>query len=229
MSYRQAKALLFDFDGILIDTESPALESWQEIFDEHGHELGLSEWASCLGTVGGFDPIQHLETLIGARIDDPDTLIAKRSARQTELLAKEMLRPGVESHLESASELGLKVAIVSSDTDDWITMNLDRVGWEGEWHHINCANGDRARAKPLPVLYEETLEALELSAEEAIAFEDSPNGIRAAKEAGLFCVVVSNQVTATLDLSGGDLLLRSFEDMSLDQVLEIASRSESDR
>lgn len=218
------EALLFDFDGIVIDTEVPELTAWQEVFEEHGHTLSLAEWAACVGTVGGFDAVGRLQELLGRPLDDPRGLDERRRTRLMELVAAEGLRPGVAAYLDRGLELGLQVAIVSSSTTDWITSNLARVGRAEGWAGIHCANGDVGRAKPLPCLYEEALAALGVDAGAAVAFEDSPNGIRAAKAAGIFCVVVPNAVTREFDLGEGDLLIESFEDMPLDEVLRAAAR-----
>lgn len=224
VSRDRIRALLFDFDGIVVDTEVPSLRAWQEVFEEHGHTLALEEWVACVGTVGGFDPAARLEELLGRPLDDREGLNQRRAQRQLALTAAQGLRPGVAAYLDRARELGLDVAVVSSGTTEWITSNLARVGRAEGWARIHCADGDVTRAKPLPCLYEEALAALGVGAHAAVAFEDSPNGIRAAKAAGIFCVVVPNPVTRGLDLSEGDLLLESFEDMSLDEVVHVAER-----
>lgn len=224
MSRNGIAALLFDFDGIVIDTEVPSLRAWQEVFEEHGHTLTLGEWAACVGTVGGFDPLARLEELLGDPLEDRPGVEERRRRRDHDLVTAEGLRPGIASYLDRAREMGLDVAIVSSATDEWITTNLARVGRSDGWVRFHCANEDATRAKPLPCLYEEALDALGIDAGAAVAFEDSPNGIRAAKAAGLFCVVVPNAVTRELDLSEGDLILDSFEDMPLDDVLRAAAR-----
>lgn len=213
------EALLFDFDGLLIDTEVPGLTTWQEVFTEHGHELSLEEWMVGVGTVGGFDPLARLQELLGQPLDDPEAVRERSRARGLELVDAQGLRPGAASYLDRALDLGLRVAIVSSSETEWITSNLDRVGRSEGWECIHCANGDVARAKPLPRLYEEALESLGVEAGAAIAFEDSPHGIRAAKAAGIFCVAVPNGVTRNFDLSESDLRIESFEDMSLDELL----------
>lgn len=220
---RQIKALLFDFDGVVIDTEVAAFQAWKEVYSEFGQELTLDDWASCLGTVGGFSPLARLtELLPGVDLERVDE---RRWKRKLELLKSETLRPGLAAYLTDALEMGLRVAIVSSDTDEWITTNLTRIERLDGWALIKCANGDAKRAKPLPCLYEEALEELAISSSEAIAFEDSPNGIRAAKTAGLFCCVIPNPVTESLDLSGGDLQLSSFEDVPLEDIISRARNS----
>ena len=82
-----------------------------------------------------------------------------------------------------------------------------------------CADGDASRAKPRPTLYLEALDALGVSPENAIAFEDSPNGIDAARAARIFCVAVPNAVTAQLDLSHADLVVGSLEDLPLVELV----------
>ena len=221
MSCVRTKALLFDFDGIVVDTEGPALRAWQEVYDAHGQVLTLDDWASGIGTVGGFEPLGHLEGLLGRPLEDRAGIDERCRARNGQLVEAEGLRPGLDDLLARAAELGLQIAIVSSDHSSWIEWNLERVGRSEGWACVNCANGDAARAKPSPRLYEEALDTLGLAPSEAVVFEDSPNGIRAAKAAGIFCVAVANPVTASLDLSAADVRVDSFEELALDDVLAL--------
>ncbi len=214
------RGLLFDFDGLLIDTETPGRRSWEEIYREHGHELPLDQWATKIGTIGTpFDPATHLGELLGTELDR-EALVARRRARHRELIDLEDLRPGVDDYLSTAVERGLRTAIVSSSDDDWIEAKLTRLGHGHDWAAIVAANGDVERAKPRPTLYLDALDRLGLRADEAIAFEDSPNGVRAAKAANIFCVAVPNPVTATLAFDEADLLLESFADLPLEKLLE---------
>lgn len=212
------RGLLFDFDGLLVDTESPAYASWREIFAEHGHELDPARWAAAIGTVEGFDPLLHLEELTGATLDRDD-ITRRRLARKHALNDLEPLRAGVRGYLDDAVSLRLRSAIVTSDTREWIEANVARLELEHPWDLIVCADGDAVRAKPAPTMYLEALAGLDLRPDEAVAFEDSPNGIRAAKDSGLFCVAVPNPVTEGLDLSLADLRLGSLEDLSLRDLL----------
>jgi HAD superfamily hydrolase (TIGR01509 family) len=213
------RGLLFDFDGLLVDTESPGLATWQEVYREHGHELPLDRWATIVGTVGGFDPLDHLEELVGPL--DRQQVLAGQRERELALVDVEELRPGVLACLERAEELGLATAIVSSASRRWVDRHLGRLERAEHFAVIVTADGDEERAKPAPTLYLEALDRLGLSVGEAIAFEDSPNGIRAAKAAGLFCVGVPNRVTATLGLEEADLLLGSLGDVELDDLIAV--------
>jgi HAD superfamily hydrolase (TIGR01509 family) len=213
------KALLFDFDGTLVDTESVEFRAWEQTFLAHDVKLALERYGVGVGTLEGFDPLTELESLLGHEIDR-EGIDQRRRALEFELLASEVLRPGVHEYLEAARELGLRVAIVSSSTDEWIGDNLARLDRSHGWECIIAANGDVARAKPAPTLYLEALETLGVAASEAVAFEDSANGALAAQRAGIFCVAVPNPITAHLEVQG-DLNLGSFEELPLAHLLEI--------
>jgi beta-phosphoglucomutase-like phosphatase (HAD superfamily) len=213
------RGLLFDFDGLLVDTETPSRLVWEELYNEHGHELPRDQWATLVGTIGApFDPLGHLEELVGRSLDR-DALHARRRTREFELIDLEELRPGVESYFADAERLGLRTAVVSSSDDDWIERHLGRLGHLEGLDAIVAANGDAARAKPRPDLYLDALVRLELESSEAIAFEDSPNGVTAAKAAGLICVAVPNPITATLALDHADLVLESLADVTLAELI----------
>ena len=212
------RGLLFDFDGLIVDTETPSRASWQELYREHGHELPLDRWATLVGTVGGWDPFKTLEELVGPV--DRVALRERRLARELELGEIEELRPGVLEYLEEAERRGLATAIVSSSSNWWIDRHLGRLERAEHFDAIVAANGDEERAKPRPTLYLEALDRLGLGAEEAVAFEDSPNGVRAAKAAGLFCVAVPNGVTATLALDEADLVVASLAELPFASLVE---------
>jgi HAD superfamily hydrolase (TIGR01509 family) len=213
------RGFLFDFDGLLIDTETPARHAYEELYREHGHELPLDKWATLVGTIGAeFDPDAHLEELVGRPLDHV-ALAERRRAREFELCDAEDLRPGIEQYLVEAEQRGLRTAIVSSSNTDWIERHLTRLDRTNGWGAIVAADGDIERAKPRPDLYLEALRLLDLQPEEAIAFEDSVNGIRAAKAAGVFVVAVPNPITQTFALDEADLLVTSLEDVPLDDLL----------
>jgi HAD superfamily hydrolase (TIGR01509 family) len=213
------KALLFDFDGTLVDTESIDLRTWTEVFEAHGVAVPLDRFALRIGTLTGPNEFDELDALLEAPCDR-DAVTATRRRRELELLELEPLRPGVREFLEDARDLGLRVGIVSSSSRSWIDSNLERLGLVDAWATVVCANGDTTRCKPSPALYREALELLGVAANEAIAIEDSPNGIASARAAGLFCVGFPNDVTSALDLSQADVVVESLEDVSLADLLE---------
>ena len=216
------EALLFDFDGTLVDTEGPSYRAWQEIYADHGYELALERWVERVGTIGGFDPLEHLGSLAGAI--DREAIFERRARRRDALTELELLRAGVPEYLEQARRLGLRVGIVTSGPREWVANHLARLGESDGWDCIVCADGDASVAKPAPTLYVRALGALGVGASEAVAIEDSPNGVKAAKRAGVFCVAVPNPVTVSLDLSAADIVVDSLLDLPLDELITVAER-----
>jgi HAD superfamily hydrolase (TIGR01509 family) len=222
------RGLLFDFDGLMVDTETAGRRGWQELYREHGHELPLEQWATLVGTIGAeFDPMGYLEELVGTPLDRA-ALRERLRTHELSLVEAEALRPGIAEYLTEAEQLGLRKAIVSSSTRRWVDMHLRRLEQAFGWAAIVTADGDVERAKPRPDLYLEALDLLCLQAEEAIAFEDSLNGLRAAQAAGIFCVAVPNEVTAVLGLEEADVLVDSLADLPLADLLERASNRRRD-
>jgi HAD superfamily hydrolase (TIGR01509 family) len=217
------RGLLFDFDGLIVDTERSSLASWQELYREHGQELPLDRWATVIGTIGGFDPFAHLDELAGPL--DREGVLGRRQERELALADVEELRPGVLDYLEGARELGLATAVVSSSWRGWVDRHLGRVGLAERFDAIVTADGDPARAKPRPTLYLEALDLLGLEAHEAVALEDSPNGVRAAKGAGVLCVAVPSSATRALELGEPDLVLDSLAEVPLRALVERFSAS----
>jgi putative hydrolase of the HAD superfamily len=212
------RAFLFDFDGLIVDTEVPSRAGWQHIYREHGHELPPEKWALVVGTVGAWDPMEHLEELVGTPLER-DRITERRREHEFALADAEELRPGILDYFAAARQNGLKRAIVSSASRQWIDKHLARLEQEVGWDAIVTADHDPARAKPSPELYLEALDRLAVAADEAVAFEDSPNGVRAAKAAGIFCVAVPNEVTRTLGLDEADLVLDSLADLAPAELL----------
>jgi HAD superfamily hydrolase (TIGR01509 family) len=209
------RALLFDFDGLILDTEYASRAGWEQLYRDHGHELPADLWATVVGTTHApFDPMAHLEELVGEPLER-EALNERRYAHELALIEAEDLRPGIADYLAAARRYRLKRAIVSSSTRRWVDMHLERLEEAVGWDAICTADRDRDRAKPAPTLYLEALEALGVTAIEAVAFEDSPNGVLAAKAAGVFCVAVPNEVTRDLGLeeAGADLVLDSLADL----------------
>jgi HAD superfamily hydrolase (TIGR01509 family) len=216
---RTSKALVFDFDGLIVDTEVPIFRAWQRIYRDHGHELPLDRWLTIIGTSSGtFDPVQELGDRVGERLDEK-ALDALERLYYAEATALQQLLPGVAEYLSEAHRLGLQTAIASSSTRKWVMEHLERFGIGGQFDAIVCRE-DVKKTKPDPELYRTALQRLKVKPDDAIALEDSSNGILAAKAAGLYCVVVPNLLTADLDLSEADLRLLSLEAMSLPALLE---------
>lgn len=215
------RGLIFDFDGLILDTELPDFESWQEMFVEHGAALPLAAWTPLIGTAAeSFDIYDYLEQQADRPIDRADVR-ERRRKRYHERVMAQMILPGVEACIQEAKRRGMKVGLASASSPDWVLGHLSRLGLHVHFDTVKTA-ADVARVKPDPALYRAALAALGLDAHEAIALEDSPNGIAAAKAAGLFCVAIPNAMTRDLDVSAADLRLNSLAEMPLTELLAIA-------
>ena len=171
-----------------------------------------------VGTIDGWDIWGHLEELAGEPLDR-EALNTRRVEHELSLLEAEGLRPGITEYLEASERLGIRRAIVSSSSRGWIDRHLTRLGHTAGWDAIVTADFDVSRAKPNPTLYLEALDLLGVEAGEAVAFEDSPNGVRAATAAGIFTVGVPNAITRDLGLDAADLVLESLADLPPEQLL----------
>jgi HAD superfamily hydrolase (TIGR01509 family) len=212
------EAFLFDFDGLILDTETASRSGWQWLYEEHGHELPPEKWELVVGTVGAWDPWQHLEDLVGAPLER-EMLNERRYAHELSLIEAEELRPGIADYFTAAERLGLKRAIVSSASRRWIDMHLKRLERTVGWDAIVTADHDEVRAKPAPTLYLEALETLGVAPEAAVAFEDSPYGVRAAKAAGIFVIGIPNSVTRNFGLDDADVVVDSLADLPPDELV----------
>ncbi len=198
------KGIVFDFDGLMVDTETSAYESWMEIFREHNCDLPLSKWGLVLGGSGGeFDPCAYLEEQMGRTLER-EAILTRRMQRKTELVAEQPLLPGVLSYLDAAQARGLKVAVASSSSHRWVDTHLERLGVLHRFDAIVCSD-DVERVKPAPDLYQTAVARLGLQPHEAIALEDAPNGLHAAQRAGLFAVAVPNALSGQLALESRQL------------------------
>ena len=216
------KALIFDFDGLILDTETPEFHVWQDIYREHGYEFPAEKWASIVGGGGhsDFDAAENLSLLIEGRLDSA-SLRDRNSLESGVLIARLEPLPGVMNYLNEAKRLGLKLAIASSSPRSWVDSHARRIGvFQFFDHVVTREDVGPGRTKPNPDLFLTALDRLGVPKEAAIVFEDSPNGVKAARRAGIFVVAVPNELTSTLSLDEADLILSSLSDMPLPVLLD---------
>ncbi len=213
------RALIFDFDGLILETEGPCYQSWEQVYQSFGQTLPLSAWSSNIGTTrGDFDPRLELQRRLNGSIDW-DRVEPERKAVEYALVEAQAILPGVQAYLDDALRLGMKIGLASSSSCRWVVRHLTRLGLLDYFDCI-CASDEVERIKPDPELYLSVLQKLEVKADEAVALEDSPIGIRAAKSAGLYCVAVPNPLTRQLPLDEADLQLGSLAELPLERLLD---------
>lgn len=215
------KALIFDFDGLILDTETPLYDTWRGIYAEFGVELPLEVWAACLGTSpDAFDPISHLESLIDTPVDRTAVSLHHKT-RSLKIIANQPTMPGVAALLAHASQARLGVGLASSSPRGWVTGHLRRLGLISYFDSILCAE-DVTKVKPAPDLFQLAAQKLGADPIDAAAFEDSPNGIISAQAAGIFCVGVPNRISRFLEISHADWVIPGLDayppSILLDQI-----------
>lgn len=210
------RALVFDFDGLIIDTEVPVYRAWAEVYERHGQRLSPEFWATIIGYGDDrFDPMGELERLLGRPLDR-EALQTTRRARQLEMTIALEILPGVREWRRDAAAMGVRLGVASSSSRGWVTGHLERLGLDG-WDCVRCA-GDVERTKPAPDLYLAVLDCLGVAPADAVAVEDSSVGVQAAKAAGLYCVAVPSSLTGGHDFSRADLVLRSLAEVPFAEV-----------
>lgn len=212
------KGIIFDFDGLILDTETHHYRILQEMFAEHGSEMPIERWQQEIGTQTGFSPFGYLQEQLGHDIEED---VLERQLEETfhSTLLAEKARDGVEDYLKEAKELGLKVGLASSSDYGWVSRYLKNLGLFDYFECIKTSD-DVEIVKPDPALYAEAAHCLGLQPEECVAFEDSANGALAAKSAGMGCVIVPNEVTHTMNFCEVEHRLSSMADMPLSKVIE---------
>ena len=221
------KALLFDFDGLILDTETPEFQVWQAIYREHGQEFPVEQWGQIVGGGGEphFDAARHLVELVGNEVD-ADSLRARHKSESEALVLQQPVLPGVVDYLNDARRMGLRLTVASSSPHSWVDSHLARLRLADRFDVIIC--GDDVlpgRTKPNPDLFLKALDAVNAKADEAIVLEDSPNGVTAARQAGIYVVSVPNPMTAMLKTDGANLTLNSLANMPLKELLLTVSNS----
>jgi HAD superfamily hydrolase (TIGR01509 family) len=201
-------AVLFDFDGVLVDTEWAIYQSWKRAFEAHGQHLPLEIYTRCIGSdFATWSPKTHLEELTGLAFDWHD-LDARRQEEIMKDLAHEGPMHGVADLLETLSKKKFPSVVVSSSSHRWVDGWLEKLGLAGYFQTTVC-RGDAPRIKPAPDLFLEAANRLALPPADCLVIEDSLNGLKAAKSAGMSVWVVPNRVTSCLDFSPADRKFRS--------------------
>ncbi|MBT3322878.1 MAG: HAD-IA family hydrolase [Anaerolineae bacterium] len=212
------KALIFDFDGLILDTETPEFDILQEIYARYDTELSIKKWGQLVGGQDAvdFDPVADLEKLTDLNIPR-ESIMKEWRTKADALIASNSILLGVIDILDKAQKYGLGLAIASSSEHWWVDSHLKRLGIFDRFDHIICAD-DVVHTKPSPELFLLALKKLKVKSNEAVIFEDSPNGVKAANAAGVFVVSVPNPVTSQLIFPAKSLRLSSLEEFSLERL-----------
>lgn len=209
-------AIIFDFDGLIIDTETAWYEAFKEAMNFYQADLPLSEFAKCIGTDDTALYAFFTEKL-GERCNLDDIKLKASSIHKIKMVEAKA-REGVKEYLDEAKALGLKIGLASSSSREWVTHFLGELELLN-YFEVIVTRDDVEKVKPAPDLYIRALNDLKIDSKHAIAFEDSLNGLTAAVAAGLKCIIVPNPVTEQLIFEKHTLRLKSMAEKSLAEVI----------
>ncbi len=206
-------AVLFDFDGVLVDTERAIYQAWLRTFQKHDHDLPLEVYTRCIGSdFATWSPKTHLEELSGQAFDWHD-LDERRQEEIMADLANAGPMTGVVGLLEKLNAADVPCAVVSSSSHHWVDGWLEKLGLTHHFKTIVC-RGDAPRIKPAPDLYLEAAKRLALPPADCLVIEDSLNGVKSAIAAGMPVWAVPNRVTAGLDFSPANRIFCSLDELA---------------
>ncbi|MGB8253534.1 MAG: HAD family phosphatase [Anaerolineaceae bacterium] len=212
------KGIIFDFDGLIIDTEVGDYQAWLEIYQEYGLDYPLAEWQRLIGIYSAVPiPLDRLDRLKGPI--DRELIDSRRRQRSIELSIRRPLLPGVMDYLIDTQRLGLKTAIASSSPRVWLDRFLEPRNLS-DYFDIVVTGDTVSQVKPSPELFLSAIKQLGITAPEALILEDSLNGLMAARSAGIHCVIVPSRLTRGLDFHEANLVLESLDSLPLIDLLK---------
>jgi HAD superfamily hydrolase (TIGR01509 family) len=212
------KALLFDMDGTLANTDPIHMVAWQQTF--HAHDILVDDAVYHERIVGRVNPqivrdfLPQLDEINVVRV------VEEKEATFRDVAVKLEPLPGLSRLLEWRVARGLKTALVTNATNHTVPFSLQALGLE-EYFEVRVLADEVPAGKPDPRHYGVALERLGIQANEAIAFEDSPSGVRSASGAGIVTVgITTTQTPETLKASGATLTVPDFNAQELWTFLE---------
>ncbi len=219
----KTKAVIFDCDGLLIDTETPWYYANKELYKQYNLDLPIELYAKCIGNPNfdDFHPYEYLKSKAEVEVNIDEVRREARRIHQ-KIMMQQNLRPGVIDYLQFAKNIGLKIGLASSSNREWVEEHLQKFNILQYFDTIQTGEMVE-RVKPFPDLYEAAIKQLGIQRDEVVAFEDSVNGLKAAKAAGIRCVVVPNEATSYLSFESYDFMLKSMKEMDLSEVLQKVS------
>ena len=218
------KGLIFDFDGLVIDTESPAFKGLQRVYQRYGMDLREETFGKIVGTHSHAD-FHEYKTLANSlpvgTLSEADFYEMYQAEKESEYKHMFVL-PGVREMIGNAKVYGLRLAIASSSSASWVNRFLLQFGLDGLFDQV-ITNDLVKQVKPEPDLFLLAQKKLGLAKDELVIFEDSNNGVIAANRAGIHVVLIPNPVTKHLQITGYSIRVNSMAELTLEQLDDLVS------
>lgn len=214
-------AVIFDFDGIVLDSETPEYESHRRIYERCGVELTVDEWCGVIGTWSEGHDEQWFTRLCERAAGAParDAYFAERRRIFEEIVPADPMR-GVHELLTTLHGAGIPMAIASSAPARWVVGAVERLGIRPLFDAV--VTGDEVvHRKPAPDVYLEAARRLGVDPARSIAIEDSSPGITAARAAGMKAIAIPHWLTERHDLSAADLTVAHAGELTLERLMTL--------
>jgi HAD superfamily hydrolase (TIGR01509 family) len=206
------KGIIFDFDGVLVDTEWAIYQSWVQLFAREGQEISIATYSPCLGAgYSHWDPAEHLEKLTGKKYDWEKETPARQAVLEADL-ERSGLMAGAQELLDWCAGQGITLTVASSSSRRWVQGWLERLGIYARFAGV-FTRTDGYAVKPAPDLFLAAQQCMGLAKEECLIIEDSENGTISARNAGISCVAIPNRMTCYSDFSRAAYRCDSLSDL----------------
>ena len=220
---RKPGAVIFDMDGVLIDSEPIHIEIEKELFNKLGITVSADKHREYLGTAGDY-MYRDLKSKFGLSDSIEELLELDESFRcdYFKNLKAINLNEGVLNLLREIKLSGLKLAVATSSSPELARILLERCEISSLFDAI-VTTSEAGKSKPSPDVYQLAARKVGIIPANCVVFEDSPNGLCAAKDAGMYCIAVQTSSVNVQELSRADYLIRTFSGVSLQKIVKLFS------
>ena len=213
------RLIIFDFDGVIVETEDCFLEAWRRVYDHYEARFPEERYLDAIGlSEMPFNPYEEVKSQSPKNTDSIAAIKELHESHYFALADQKPLMPGVLDLINSAARLDILIGIASSALMHWISRHLERLGLMDAFHQIKCFD-DISHGKPDPEVYRSLLASTNVGENEAVAIEDSENGLAAAKNAGIPCIVVPSETTSKMEFSKADRVVSSLCEVTLEYLI----------
>ena len=207
------KTLLFDMDGVLVDSEPQHYRAWEKVFNRLGFSIPWDIYKGCIGSTLG-TMFSFVEKNTGHKLDHTEELLAEYKENLQKILSEEGVReiPAVKRLLPRFREKGYRMAVASSSPMKEIRNTLDMAGIE-DCFELLFTGESVSHPKPAPDTFLGCAAALGEKPENCIVIEDSHNGTLAGRAAGMYCIGIQNPGSGDQDLSAAEVIIQTFDEL----------------
>jgi len=212
--------VVFDFDGLIIDSEWVIFETAVAAFAAHGHRLTIEAWSTIVGTNDEHHPDRWARLCEACGVEGFDRADYEAAYEAQDRSNRDTLPalPGVVELVNELSAAGVPLGIASSSSCSWLDRHVNRLGLAHHFTTLVGADLVGGVGKPAPDVYLKACADLGADPSRSVALEDSAHGATAAKAAGMAVVAVPSRITRHNDFSHADLCVGSLTQLDLAQV-----------